>query len=184
MKYIHAIITITFLAASYTADASLPIHLKAGYVVGNNFGIGSLSGGEIEMEVAQLAIILDAGKIWMVNGIKPGGGIRYYLNSVQRKIRPHLTITYSPAWYMSYGYSDSLSESVEKQFLNYGVSILFGFDHDFGKQNGFILTYGDGISFPQDYSKKEKMEYYNSIKDDPKKPEIRIPINIGIKYQF
>jgi hypothetical protein len=184
MKIMPAVIAISFLNSSYAADMFPPIHFKGGYVVGNNFGIGSLSGVEVELEVAQMAIILDAGKIWMIHGIKPGGGIRYYLNSAERKIRPHLTMTYSPAWYIGYGYSGSFSESVEKQLLNYGVSILFGFDHDFGKQSGFIMTYGVGLSFPQDYTEKEKTEYFNIMKSDPKKPEIRIPINIGIKYQF
>jgi hypothetical protein len=50
------------------------------------------------------------------------------------------------------------------------------------------MTYAIGISFPFDYSKKDRQEYNNSIGryggNNLEKPGIRMPINLGIKYQF
>ena len=168
---------ICFLSLSCALYAQSDSRVKIGAGLGAAFantGVGA------EYEMDQMAVLAGVGTFagdgadWEIGG-------RYYFRSVDKKIRPHATVSYGAVEVMKYGFAPNLDHKV----VIYGVSILAGLDHDFGKKDGFVMSYGLGLGIPGPVPQKVRDFYhtYGPSQTIPKS-EIVPTLSLGIKYQF
>ncbi len=140
-------------------------------------GFGGVAGVGAEFEMEQMAILAGGGTFDGVVGFEIGG--RYYFRPVDRKLRPHGTISYAPTHEIKYGNLSNLDHKA----LIYGFNFMAGLDHDFGKPGGFIMTYGLGLAVPGSLPQRVQ-DFYNAAHQPLPKTDIAPTGALGIKYQF
>jgi hypothetical protein len=150
---------------------------KAGLGLANGFGG---IGVGIEAEMHQIALLAGLGS-WGTNDLGWDVGLRYYLGAVDKKFRPNFTISYGPTAVVYWG---PLLNQKQNSALLFGPNILAGLDHDIGKPNGFVMTYGIGFGIPGDYPSKMKDDYQSRGQSLPSKPGAQVNGSLGIKYVF
>lgn len=184
-RCVWALTGILACAVAATAqDGGDKLLVRAGAGAGAAFG--GLLGGGVEVEFHRAALIANFG-YWDKPAFEVGA--RYYFMAPGENLRPHVTATYGPTAQIEYATLEYDEDTEEfylgdtKKDLIYGVNLLAGLDHDFGKPGGFMMTYALGLAVPGSVPSGVKDDY-DAVGEDPPKADVSLTFSLGAKYQF
>lgn len=169
-----SIVVFALLVAAAQAEDSRRIKLGAGF--GNGFG---MLGGGVEFEWHQVALLAGIGTFGVPDPAWDAG-LRLYLRAADRKMRPHLTLSYAPTHV--YKYAHPLFD-IKNEVIIFGYNAVVGLDHDLGKPDGFAMTYGLGWATPRAMPEEVEKDF-DRMGLKPAALDNVLVLAIGVKYQF
>jgi hypothetical protein len=165
--------------AGETMDAGSKTELsqivgKIGLGLGVPYGV---LGVNAEIGTQYISLVGGMGTAMVVSDPGWGIGARAYFLNASHKWRPNITVVYgTTTMYLITG-------DVEASGVLTGVGTYFSVDHDVGKRNGFVFTYGLGFithgEIPQDV--KDKVSAMGNTLPSFGSP---LKVMVGFNYRF
>lgn len=144
--------------------------------LGLGVGFGGPFGAGVEAEWGRAALLAGIGT-WG-DEVSYEIGARYYFTDAGTRLRPHATASYGATHIIEY------SNGIESHTgLYYGFSFLGGFDHDFRRPGGFMMTYALGLAVPLRLTSEDADRFESTGQSEPT-ADPAFTLSIGIKYQF